>query len=217
MNPLGQRESAAIQEMNASLIWKKEPRYDTFLYPAGAAPAIIPFFQVIRGGLGSGFGAVAKTAAETNMSSPGTLGDPNQFLLYGFTVEVKPAVGAALAVSTEASVWALIYHTAVFRFITDNNNIQLELPLTKIPTGTGLQGFAATSIAATPLAMSAMTNGVPDAKHYYNFTVPGSKLPLLIRGSQPFRCEIAYPLGFVTLLTATRVRCYMHGVYGSEK
>jgi hypothetical protein len=218
MNPLGQRESMAIPGMDANLIWKKEPRYDSFLMPAGAAPAVIPFFQVPRGAFGSGFGAVvAKTASETNMSSPGSLGDPNQFLLYGFSFEVKPNIAAALAVSTQASDWALIYHTAVFRFILGANDIQLEIPLTKIPTGIGLTGFGATSVGATPLAMSSMTNGVPSASHYCNFTVPGSKLPLLIRGSQPFRCEIGYPLGAVTLLTITMVRVIMHGVYGSEQ
>jgi len=218
MNPLGQRESAAIPEMNANLIWKKEPRYDTFLCTGTVlAGALIPFFQVPRSGFGSGFGVIAKTASETNMSAPGSLGDPNQFLLYGFSIEVKSAVAEPMAASTLASDWALIYNTGVFRFVTDNNNIQLEVPLTKIPTGIGLQGFAATTLGATPLQMATMTNGVPDAKHYYNFTVPGSKLPLLIRGSQTFRCEIGYPVLALTTLTNTRIRCYMHGVYGQEK
>ncbi|MFH1226839.1 MAG: hypothetical protein V1701_02910 [Planctomycetota bacterium] len=218
-NPLGQRESAAIPKLDASLIWKKEPRYDTFLFTGGAAgPAIVPFFQVQRGQPGSGF-AAAKTESETNMSQPGQLGEPNQFLLYGFTVAIMRTVGAAAAVSRLASDWALLYHPAVFRFVTDNNNIQLEVPLTKIPTGVGPTGFAVSAGAGTPQHMSFMTNGVPEPTHYYKFTVPGSKLPLLLTGSQSFRCEIFYPLGAVTTLAGdnTRVCCYMHGVYGSSK
>jgi len=219
MNPLGQRESAAIPELDANLIWKKEPRYDTFwLATAGAGVAIMPFFTVPRNVAGSGFAAV-KTEAETNMSTNGQLGKPNQFLLYGFTVEYLPDVAAALAASTLASDWPLVYHPAVFRFVLDANNVQLEVPLEKIPTGCGPTGFAAMGGVVTPLHMSSRTNGVPHSAHYYNFTVPGSKLPLLIRGDQTFRCEIVYPLGnlIITNATGARVRCYMHGVYGSGK
>ncbi|MFH1226840.1 MAG: hypothetical protein V1701_02915 [Planctomycetota bacterium] len=220
-NPLGQRESAAIPELDASLIWKKEPRYDSFQLAAGGVGVnIMTFFQVPRNVAGSGF-AVAKTEAETNMQTAGQIGKPNQFLLYGFTVEVLPAQAAALAISEVSSNWALIYHPSVFRFVLGANNIQLEVPLEKIPTGVGPTGFA-TSVGAaavtTPQVMSAMTNGVPHSRYYYNFTVPGSKLPLLIQGDQTFRCEIAYPLGNLILTVhATRVRCYMHGVYGQGK
>ena len=217
MNPLGQRESAAIPEMDATLIWKKEPRYDSFITAAGGAGvAVMPFFTVPRNVAGSGFAAV-KTEAETNMSTNGQLGKPNQFLLYGFTVEVLPDVGAALAASTLASDWALIYHPAIFRFVLGSNNVQLEIPLEKIPTGCGPTGFATVAVGATPLHMSSRTNGIPHSSHYYNFTVPGTELPLLIQGDQTFRCEIAYPLGNLITLAITRVRCYMHGVYGSSK
>ncbi|MFH1226841.1 MAG: hypothetical protein V1701_02920 [Planctomycetota bacterium] len=219
-NPLGQRESAAIPELNASLIWKKEPRYDSFLFTGGVAgPAIVPFFQVQKGQAGSGF-AVAKSDAETNLGTPGKIGKPNQFLLYGFTVSVLQGVPVADAASSLASDWAQIYNAAVFRFVLGGNT-QLEIPLAKIPTGMGPTGFAAQAggVASTPLHMSSMTNGIPQPEYYYSFTVPGSKLPLLIQGDQPFRCEIGYPLAVVTTVAGrnTRLRCYMHGVYGAEK
>ena len=221
MNPLGklgERYAPAIPELDANLIWKKEPRFDSFQLAAGGAGVnIMTFFQVPRNVAGSGF-AVAKTEAETNLQTAGQLGKPNQFLLYGFTVEVLPAVAAALAASDVPSNWALIYHPSVFRFVLGANNIQLEIPLEKIPTGVGPTGFAAAGAVSTPLHMGSRTNGVPHTSQYYNFTVPGSKLPMLIQGDQTFRCEIAYPLGNLIITThVTRVRCYMHGVYGQSR
>ena len=215
MNPLGQRESAAIPKLNASLIWKKEPRYDSFITAAGGAGvASIPFFSIGKGVPGSGF--AIKTEAETNLSAGGKIGGENQFLLYGFTVSVLPNVGAALQFSTLASDTALIYNPAVFRFSL-GGNIQLEVPLAKIPTGVGPTGFATNYTAGTPLHESCITNGVPHIAQYYNFTVPGSKLPLLLFGSQTFRCEIVYPLANLVTLAITRIRCYMHGVFGQTK
>ena len=215
MNPLGQRESAAIPKLDAELIWKKEPRYDSFITAAaGAGVAVIPFFSIGKGQPGSGF--AIKTEVETNLSTGGKIGDPNQFLLYGFTVSVLPNVGAALAVSNLAADTALIYDPAVFRFSL-GGNLQLEVPLSKIPTGVGPTGFASNATGATPLHESCMTNGVPYITQYYNFTVPGNKLPLLILGSQTFRCEIVYPLANLVTQTITRFRCYMHGVFGQSK
>ncbi len=218
-NPLGQSESEAIPELDATLIWKKEPRYDSFLTAAaGAGVGTMSFFTVPRNTSGSGFIApIVKPEADTNMSTPSQLGKPNQFLLFGFTVEALPATGAALAASAVASDWALIYHPGVFRFILGANNVQLEVPLEKIPTGCGPTGFATAGGVVTPLHMGARTNGVPDSSHYYNFTVPGSKLPLLINGDQTFRCEINYPVANLITVGIWRFRCYMHGVYGQGK
>ena len=95
MPGLGQRVAEAIKLADAELVWRKEPRYDTFITAAaGAGVGIVPFFSVPRGQIGSGF-AVAKTEAETNMTAASQVGSPNQFLLHGFAIEPVLSLGHA--------------------------------------------------------------------------------------------------------------------------
>lgn len=215
-NALGARVTRAIPRVVSDLVWKKEPRYDTFITAAGGAGVgVVPFFTVPRGNAGSGF-AVAKTEAETNMTATGQIGEPNQFLLHGFVVDAMLIAGAAATLSV--ADYLAIYNSGIFRFILGGNNIQLEVPLKLIPSGVGPTGFAASSGAGTPLSQAAVTNGVPHISHYYNFTTVDKK-PLLLRGSQTFRCELVYVGAGGNLITAaiTRIKCYLMGVYGAQQ
>jgi len=211
-----ERNAPAIVQKNPDLTWKKQPLYDSFLTPAGGAGvATIPFFQVPVGAVGSGF-AVAKTNSETNMTQPGQLGMPNQFLLYGFQINLVVAPVAGGATSNTDAYFQLFYNTGVFRFIRGGNKIEVEVPLDRIPTGPGPYGFASTAVVGVPLEVVRMNNGVPHASHYFNYVNPDEgKEPMVIDGSQSFRCEIVYVPNLITAV-ATRIKCYMLGVYGSE-
>lgn len=213
---LGQRSSPAIVGANADLVWKKEPRYDTFLVPVTAPPGIpvIPFFAVPRGGLGSGFGAVPKSISETNMTTAGQIGAPNQFLLHGFAVE--PVFASSGAAITALRDWFLLYNQGLFRFVLGQNSVQIEIPLSRIPAGPGPTGVIATALAGTPLATCVAHNGSAHISHYYDFKTENGD-PTLLDGTQPFRVELVFAgAAGLTLETATRVRCYLYGLYGSQ-
>ena len=147
-----ERNAPAIMQKNANLTWKKQPLYDTFITAAaGAGVPVVTFFQVPIGGIGSGF-AVAKTNNETNMNSAGKLGKPNQFLLEGFQINVvMPPVGAVNLCDAD---FQAVYNSGLFRFIRGTNKVELEIPLDRIPTGPGPDGFATTATAGVPLGVA---------------------------------------------------------------
>lgn len=204
---------------NANLAWKKQPLYDTFITAAGGVGvAVVPFYQIPIGAIGSGF-AAAKTQNETNMNAAGQLGRPNQFLLYGFQLIAVLPVALTGVNSTVDGDFQAIYNSGTFRFVRGGNKVELEIPLDRIPTGPGPVGFAGTAFGGGPLVSVRMNNGVPHTTHYFNYTNPGEgKEPLLIDCTQTFRCEIVYngAAGNLVTLAVTRIKCYMLGVLGSE-
>lgn len=223
MNGIGQRVAPAIRTKRANLVWRKKPLYDTFLTAAaGAGVAAVPFFAVPRGQIGSGF-AVAKTECETNMTGVGQIGDPNQFLLHGFAIEpmFQPQAAAAGAAITAVGDFMAVYNTGIFRFILGQNNVQLEIPVDRIPAGPGAIGGAAVTVGGTPLSMASIHNGTPHIGHFYDFRTHDGQ-PLLIDGSDTFRCEIIYTGVGGNLITGAgtgviRIRCYMMGILGEQQ
>lgn len=214
------RFAPAIKGVNPELVWKKEPRYDTFVTAAaGAGVPLVPFFAVPKGQVGSGF-AVNKTVSETNLSVAGMIGSPNQFLVHGFAIEpVFPSEEIAVpGTNTAMADYLAIYFSGLFRFTLDTNNIQLEIPVSRIPAGPGANGILATALAGVPLTAATPHNGVSHISHYYDFRTNDGD-PVLLDGSQSFRVELVYAGGAGNLITATamRIRCYMYGLYGSEK
>jgi len=211
-----ERNAPAIVQRNADLTWKRQPLWDTNITAVGAPGlAALLFFQVPIGTGGSGF--AVKTINETNMNAAGQLGKPNQFLLEGFQVEaIMPPVGAVNLCDED---FHAIYNSGLFRFIRGGNKVELEIPLDRIPTGPGPDGFAATATAGAPLGVIRINNGVPHISHYYNFSNPGKgKEPIVIGGDQTFRCEIVYGglAGNLITLGITRIKCIMVGILGQE-
>jgi len=215
-----ERNAPAIEQGPATLTWKKQPLYDTFLTaPVGPGVAVVQFFQIPIGAIGSGFVAPGKTVNETNMNAASQLGKPNQFQLFGFQLiaVIPPIVGGATS-NTDAD-FAAIYTSGTFRFVRGGNKVELEIPLDRIPTGPGPTGFAATAPAGVPLEAIRINNGVTHTSHYFNFGNPGKgREPLTIDSTQTFRCEIVYNGAAGPLITAaaTRIKCYMLGILGSE-
>ena len=207
---------AGVVGKKAGLNWYPEPRYDTVIFPAGALVTAtyfsLPLGQIIAGG------AVAKTTADTNLRNAAMIGKPNQFELHGFAVEPAVAPTAAGPVTLTAD-WALIYNTGVFTFQCGGNKNLLEVPLSRIPVAGGPTGFGTTVAGG-----AVMVNGVPFASNFYAFhklitdeaTKKAGKVNLLLDGDTNFSVTITYPIGAgITLTTATRVRVYMIGYYGS--
>lgn len=191
------------------LVWYPEPRFDTYVFPAGALSSA-PFFSVPIGGTLGG-AATIKTVADTNLRNSAMIGNPNQFELHGFAVSPQWSTGL---VATEMADWAKIYDTGVFTFQMGGSKNLLEIPLSMIPMASGPNAVGTTTAgAATP------GNGAPFASNYYKFhkliSETGQKEQLLLGGDTNFSITISYPLAAITLSVAKRVRVLMVGYYGS--
>lgn len=127
----------------------QQPLYDTEIIPAAGTPNELVFFQRQLGQTTT-FGGVTKTEAETNIQQPGQLANPLEFSLFGFLFEVQPG--------TTLADFVAIYTTSAFIFTYTGNRVYLSLPLTRIPQGVSPEGFAATTVGATTLAV--VHNGV---------------------------------------------------------
>jgi hypothetical protein len=177
----------------------KQPLYDTEIYPA-AGVGRLQFF--VNSSTIAATGA-AKTLADTNMTQNGQLGTPLEFDLIGFNFE--PARRTDVAAVTDLD---LIMNTGVWTWIFGQNTPWLQVPITRIPEGVGISGFAATTVAATTIIGA--SNGTPHVTNFYNFAV--DRRARHIFSTESFRGELSYPIGVVPITLATRVRAYMLGI-----
>lgn len=198
-----------LVKKNPKLVWYPEPRYDTYVFPAGALTTA-SFFSVAIGGVLGG-AATTKGVADTNMRNQAMIGNPNQFELHGFAVEPQTSTGL---VATEAADWGKIYDTGVFTFQMGGSKNLLEIPVSRIPMASGPNNMGTTTAGAATMGW-----GAPFQSNYYPFhkidPETGEKMFLLLDGTTNFNITISYPLAAITLSVAKRVRVYMIGYYGS--
>lgn len=206
----------------------KQPLYDTMEIPAdaNAVPSIDFFTRPIGDDLN--VSGNSKTELDTNMSSSGELGTPEQFELFGFNVAVmygsayKEVDDTYGALADFLDDMAEIYEQGVFEFL-QNSKSYLEIPLTQIPHGNfHLHTPADTgsdAAAAAGVNFFMISNGDPEKKEFYKFYV--NDAPEFIPSNQNFRCKLRYPNGDIGLSASgtsdaddvyTRVVVYMVGV-----
>jgi len=158
----------------------QQPLYDSdVLLAPGVTQNQIQFFQRALGQ--NDAGNVVKTQAETNLGQSGTLANPLEFSVFAFNFVIQPAVTLADFVA--------IMTASTFQFTYTGNRSYLWIPLNRIPTGIGPEGFAATTVGATTL--SQVKNGVGHISNTYRFTI--GKSALRIRPTENFQVILAWP------------------------
>lgn len=200
----------------------RQPLYDTMEIPADAAA--VPSIDFFTRPIGDELNVTgnSKTELDTNLTSSGELGTPEQFELFGFNVSVLYASKYKEVGDTYGSLanflddMTEIYEQGVFEFL-QNSKSYLEIPLTQIPHGNfhlyGPADTASDNAAGLGVNFYSISNGMPEKKEFYKFYV--NDAPEFIPSNQNFKCRLKYPNGDIGLSgdgTGTRVVVYMVGV-----
>lgn len=174
----------------------QQPIYDTENLPATSTPTEMIFFQRQLGQT-TAYGALTKTAAETNLQQPGQLANPVEFSLFGFYIEVQPDITIVDFVN--------VYKQSVCFFTYTGNRVYLQLPTTRFPAGVAPEGFAAAATTAmtTTINLQNIHNGVGHVSNMYKFTIGRSALR--IRPTESFQFAIRWPSGAPTIVGTAAV------------
>ena len=176
----------------------QQPLYDTEVQPVAGRTELTFFQRALSQTMA--FAATVKSAAETNLNQPGSLAQPQQFLIAGFTCEIESGVAKA--------DFDLLYTTSVFTFTFSGNRTYLQIPLSQMPQGIVPTGFAATTVGATTIASVAQGTGL--INNIYKMTV--GKNALQIMPTENFGAKMNWPNGAPNIGVATRMRCYIRGL-----
>jgi hypothetical protein len=140
-----------------------------------------------------------KDTVHTNLSRPGKLGDPRQFLLMGFQLKRIMAAGVGILTSDQIFLFERFLRSfAIFQFGI-SGKIMFELPGSEIPSGLGTTGFWLDANAANPVAY-AHNNGIPLAGSYYTIRIP----PV---ASKMFHATEANRSGYLVIDSGTPIIC----------
>ena len=120
--------------------------------------------------------------------------------MFAFNFVIAPAV-------TQADFNAIMTGS-VFTFLYTGNRVYLTVPLNRIPTGVGPEGFAATTVGATTLFQ--IKNGVGHISNVYKFTI--GKSALRIRPTENFQVQVNWPRAVPVIVNATRLQVFIVGL-----
>jgi len=164
-----------------------QPLYDTYLFPAGAAPARVPFFMVPFGTAGSGI-ATAKTWTDTNMQSAGQLPAGYNFRCKGVVLSAAPDITLADAILLTKGALLTIWVGESPRF---------RIPAVRLSQGGGLY---------TPTAAALHVGlGHPGSGNFYKLDEP-----IDIEQQSTFHVDLDYDAA-ITMGAATRVQVHLEG------
>ena len=189
----------------------RQSLYDFQIYPT-AGNTRLQFFQLPQGqGLSSAQGNAnnAKTLADTNMESAGSLPAPKQFLLKSIEVVFYPGsvstantftpvgpqsftVAAAATIQNGVHDQTVFRQNGVLRLFIGSKDYLIEAPLIRFPTKVNLEGdFAVASNSATVgevLVADLNAKGRP-----YNV-----EPPVFLISTQNFSVNIEFPVAVAT-------------------
>ena len=186
-----------------------QPLYDTNIVPAvgDGAYNLLQYF-LIPIGQNMPLTGAPKTEADTNLTQASQLGTPQKFHLEGFNFEFF-VLDPDDTQDTAADLID-IYEQSVFTFYFSNNRPWLQLPLSRIPTGTALTGTCASGDTTNAIEFAFLHQGEASVREVYDFTV--GKKPIRIGTAEPFFAEITWPNGAVTSTSADRRRSRVFAV-----
>lgn len=168
------------------------PLYDTADYTNGITTSLT-FFQ-------TPIGQGGKTAADTNMTTSGTIASPNFFFLTGIEIQVIPVITDLPSAGPQAdapSKWI----NDVYQMYYTKNSCTLQIgaknyitePMNKFVPTHRLDGYAA---LATNLTSGAATQSIIGYTALCG--VPYEIAPFLLPPNQPFQFTITWPAAVTT-------------------
>lgn len=202
------RITKARKQMRAQLRKLKQPLYDTDILEGNTATNNrLDFFKTPEGQPIVAGGA-NKTSADTNLDQASSLGNPQEFDLYAFQLEVISDGSATISIDNLDEA----YQQGVFSWNFGQQRPWLEIPVTQIPNGPGICGDVATADAGTPTEYAWPTNGRKSVYEYYDFSIAGTPVP--IGPTETFNAKVEFPTA-VTFDAAEpdyRFRLYAIGI-----
>lgn len=187
-----------------------QPLYDTNVFQGvgGGAFNTLQYFLLPIGAALPVIGG-AKSEADTNLTQASQLGTPQKFRLYGFRFEFFTLEPDDL--DDTAPDMVNVYEQSVFTFLFGNSRPWLQVPLSRIPSGTSLTGASSSGDTTNAPEFSFLHNGEASVKEYYDFTM--AKQGIKIGTAEPFYAELTWPNGAITMTSANnqRARVYLVG------
>lgn len=154
-----------------------QPLYDSAQIPAAGALKLT-FFQQPFGAGATIFGAGAKNLCDTNMTLAGQIPAGWMFTVHAIALALwstAVTMAADLAIALNASWFEL--------FLGSGTQSVFQIPAKRLTGGCGVDGYAATTVAAT--SQQAAHNGAADPRAIY-----GLKSPLKIFGGKGFSATL---------------------------
>lgn len=162
------------------------PIYDSERHLTTGHTELAFFAQPKGSGTSAHVGSGVKQLVDTNMRQGGQLARGQKMTVLGIRVKMKPAI-ASVGTMTNANDMALIRHSGVL-FVEIAGSKKIEQQLCDFPAGTGVDGFAATTVASTSFAQA--NNGVPHVDNFYKLF----DVPFTIEGLQNIVCQMLWPV-----------------------
>lgn len=192
----------ALQEYNVNragqpeVIW--QPLYDYLVYPMAGATNFT-FFQRAVGS------AAGVTYADTNMSIPGMLPRPQEFLITGIQIYFKPgnAVSrAALAVAVVPEnindINDIVFGNSFMKLFIGAKDYLIDAPIAKFPPVFGIAGLSAYMGQTTTADVNGrFTDYGKSAGRYYSIT------PVKVPANQNFNVSIQFPTAIAASVSGT--------------
>lgn len=162
------------------------PIYDSERHTTGGHTELA-FFSTPRGaGTSAHVGSGVKQLVDTNMRQGGQLSRGQRMIVMGIRVKFKPAIASVGAV-TNAADMALLRHSGLL-YVEIGGSKKIEQQLSDFNAGSGVDGFAATTIASTSIAQA--NNGAPHTENFWKLY----DMPFVIEAQQNIVCNLIWPV-----------------------
>jgi len=191
---------SSLQEYNVNragqpeVIW--QPLYDYQVY-AMAGATNMTFFQRSVGSAGT-------TYADTNMSIPGMLPRPQEFLITGIQVYFKPgnavnrsSVVAATVFENWNDISDIVFGNSFLKLFIGSKDYLIDGPIGKFPPAFGIAGMAAYMGSTTADMNGRGTDYAKAAGRYYSIT------PVKIPANQNFNVSLNFPVAIAASVAGT--------------
>ena len=190
-----ERRQPAALEGNPKLEFVKNPLYDTETITSLTTQ--VTFFATPL--------SAGKNRRQTNLIMSSALGYPRVYYLYGVLLQTQYGMPYADVVLFYNSTWAEI---------KIGSKDYLVVPITLIPSGLNLYGFAVADASAAAVLQQSWGNGVPALDNMFNVSIQGT--PIYIPSLQTFNATLNISPNMAALTADFEARMVFWGVEGRE-
>ncbi len=162
-------------------------------------------------------GQSTRSIAQTNLSQPGQLSTPDQFVVRGVMLAYRPRSSAPVGyVATgdtlqDLSDFQRVLWGSLFTFTVNSTKSPVVYGHPALfPAGLGAQGMITTGGATTSNLAYIMGNGVRDLGNRYDF---GPGYAELLKSGETFRGTFSFDDGTVNLTTAFSMKIFLVGYW----